>query len=161
MSVVGINEARIAPVSEDLTTPFTNLEILRGLEKMHRVDYKVAPGVSLKAGEYAVLGNDNQLVRASGTPSASALLVFRGTDGFDSKATGQATVIEASALVVKTDLYNTAPSYAVGDLLVAKNIGGGESFVTKATAGEWAIGRVREVGSGYLVYDYFAQTVKA
>lgn len=161
MSVVGINEARIAPVSEDLTTPYSQLEILRGLEKMHRVDYKVAPGVSLLPGEYAVLGNDGNLTRPSATPSASSLLVFRGTDGFDSKATQQATVIEASDLVVKTSLYNTGASYVVGDLLAAKNLGGGEAHVTKASAGEWAVGRVREVGSGYLVYDLFSQVMKA
>lgn len=160
MSVVGINEARIAPVSQDLTTPYSQLEIIRGNEKMHRRDYPIAPGVSLKAGEFAVLGNDGQLTRPTATPSASARLVFRGNDGFDAKATGQATVIEASPLVVRTTSYDTGASYNVGDLLTSKDRGQGQADLTKAANGEFAVGRVVEVGNGYLVYDYFAQTIK-
>lgn len=160
-NLIGINEARIAPVTEDLTTPFSNLEILRGFERANRVDRKVAAGVNFKAGEYGVLGNDGLLHRPSTTPNVASYLIFAGTDRFDAKATGQATTFEASAMVIKTDLYDTGASYTVGDLLASKDRGAGEADVTKATSGQWAIGKVTEVGSGYLVYELFSQTMKA
>ena len=68
--IVGISDIRTVPVGEDLTKEALNLEILRGLEKMFRVDKKVGSGVSLKAGEFAVLGNDGMLSRPGATPVA-------------------------------------------------------------------------------------------
>lgn len=157
---VGINDIRIAPVGEDLTKEALNLEILRGIEKMFRVDKKVGSGVSLKAGEHAVLGNDGVLSRPGATPVAETYLVFAGTDRFDSKATGQVTIIMNSALVVKTDLYDVTQSYNVGDYLTSKNRGLGQADLTKAAVGEFSVGQVTEVGSGYLVYEKFATAIK-
>ena len=160
--IVGISDIRTVPVGEDLTKEALNLEILRGLEKMFRVDKKVGSGVSVKSGEFAVLGNDGMLSRPGATPVAETYLVFAGTDRFDSKATGQCTLIMSSALIVKTDLYDKTQSYNVGDELTSKNRGMNEADLTKASTGEFTLGKVTEVGSGYIVYElYSAAHVKA
>ena len=156
-----VNDIRTVPVQEDLVGSVNALEIQRGIDKMHRADKPVAAGESLVAGEFAVLGNDGNLSRPGVTPVASTFLVFAGTDRFDSRSTGKVTVIENSAIVVKTSIFDDTVSYNVGDYLTAKDLGAGEAKVSKAAAGEWSVGRVTEVGSGYLVYDLFSSPMKA
>jgi len=80
-------------------------------------------------------------------------LVFAGTDRFDSAATGQATIIMGSGVVVKSSRFDAGESYDVGDALTVKDLGGGEASVTLQAGAEPVLGRVIEVGDGYLVYE--------
>jgi len=148
-----ISDIRIAPVGEDLTVAEGRLEILRGLEKMYRVDKQYAASVDLGLGEWAVLHADGKAYRAGASPVTSSYLVFGGTDRFDSKATGQVTLIMGSQVIAKTTQYNPGPSYVVGDYLTVKAWAAGKSSLTKQTAGEVAVAKVVEVGTGYLVYE--------
>lgn len=153
--VTTISDVRIAPIGEDLTTEELRLSILRGMERMHRVDKARVAGAEgeFALGEWAVLNADGKLERAGATPVAATYLVFAGTDRFDSKATGQCTIVMASQLVVKSSQYDDSETYAVGDYLTVKDLGGGESSVTLHTGGEVAVAKVVEVGTGYLVYE--------
>lgn len=154
MSLRAISSGRVVPIAEDLTTEVQTLSILRGLEKMHRVDKKVAPGVSLEEGEWAVLNDDGTLSRPGATPKANTYLVFAGNNRFDSHATGQATIVMASQLVVKSSRYDAGQSYSVGDALTVKDLGGGEAHVTKAAGGEAVLARVTKVpAAGVIEYE--------
>lgn len=154
MSIVTVDEARTVPVQEDLTTEELSLAVLRGNESMHRVDKKLSAGVSLLTGEWAVLSN-GELVRPNTTPVANTYLVMSGTDRFDVKATGKATLIMNSNVIVKSNKYNQGGSYSSGTLLTVKNLGSGEAVVTPASNGEFVLAKVQEVGQGYLVYEVF------
>lgn len=151
--VTAISDVRIAPVGEDLTTEETRLSILRGLERMHRVDKPYDTNASFVMGEWAVLNASGKLERAGATPVPNTYLVFAGTDRFDAKATGQCTVIMGSQVIAKTSQYDDGASYAVGDYLTVKDLGGGESSLTAHTGGEVAVAKVVEVGAGYLVFE--------
>ena len=151
--VVAVSDIRVAPVGEDLTLPEGRLEILRGMEKMYRVDKAYGAAQDFALGEWAVLQADGKAYRAGATPVVSTYLVFGGTDRFDSKATGQITLVMASQIMAKTTQYNTLLSYVVGDYLTVKNLGGTASRLTKWTAGEVAVAKVIEVGTDFLVYE--------
>lgn len=153
MSVVCVSDIRVAPVGEDLTKDSYELEILRGLESMYRVDKKVATGATFLKGEWAVLDADGKASRPAATPVGHTYLVFCGTDRFDAKATGQVTLIMGKSVLAKTSRYDTGQSYAVGDYLTVKDLGGGEAFVTKAGGTEPKLGAVLEVGTDYLVFE--------
>lgn len=158
--VTTVSDIRLAPVGEDLTTDELGLAILRGIEKCFRVDKKLAVGQSLSAGEFGVLNAAGELERAGAVPASATYLVFSGSDRFDAKATGQLTLIMNSSLLVKSNKFNTAVSYAVGDFLCVKNLGAGESSVTKASAGEFAVGKVIEAASGHLIYELLPVSMK-
>ena len=147
-----ISDLSIAPVGADLTQEDLGLSVLRGLETMHRVDEKFRSGVSLVKGEWGVLATDGYIDRPTASPVQNTYLCFAGTDRFDSRATGQVTLIENSPIIVKTDKFEPG-TYNVGDLLTVKDLGGGEAHVSAASTGEPALAKVREVGSGYLVYE--------
>jgi hypothetical protein len=153
MSFVGIDLSRTVPVTEDLTTRELSLAILRGTEKMYRVDKKLGTGVSLLQGEWAVLNSDGTLSRPAATPVASTYLVFSGTDRFDVHATGQATIIMNSAIVVKSNRYYVAGTYDVGTLLTVKDLGAGQAVVSPAGVGDFVVAKVIEVGTNFLVYE--------
>jgi len=150
--VDAINDIHIAPVGEDLTTEDLGLSVLRGLETMHRVDEKVRAGVSLLNGEWGVLADDGFVDRPTASPVHNTYLCFAGTNRFDSKATGQVTLIESGPIIVKTSRF--APdTYHNGDLLTVKDLTHGEACVSKAGSGDPALAKVREVGTNYLVYE--------
>lgn len=151
--VVSVSDIRVAPIGEDLSTPDLSLDVLRGLEKMFRVDKKVAAGSAFLKGEWAVLNVDGKAERPSTTPVAQSYLVFCGTDRFDSRATGQVTLIMSHPIVAKTSRYDVGQTYAVGDYLTVKDLGGGEAGVTKWGTGEPKMARVLEVGVGYLTFE--------
>ena len=151
-----ISASRIAPIQEDLTTEELRLSVIRGIENMFRVDKKLASGESLELGEFGVLKDDGSVERPGATPSAASYLVFCGSERFDSKATGQVTLIMNSNCIVKSSRFNQAGSYSVGTELAVKDLGAGEAHVTPASNGEFCVGKVVEVGSGYLVYELFA-----
>jgi hypothetical protein len=148
-----ISDARIVPLQEDLTAEDLTLQVLRGLDKVHRMDVPYADGVELLPGEWAVLDADGKAKRATATPSPVSYLVFAGTDRYDTRATGKVTLLQGVPLVVKSSRFNTNVSYAVGDYLTVKDLGGGESFLTKAGSTEHRAAKVLEVGQGYLVYE--------
>lgn len=150
--VTSISDIRVAPVGEDLTTEDLSLSVLRGLEKMYRVDKKVAPGAVFVKGEWAVINNDSQAERPSTTPVAGTYLVFSGTDRFDSRATGQVTLIMSWPIIVKTNKFDPI-HYDVGDYLTVKDLTHGEAYVTKQSDPDPKLARVLEVGNGYLVYE--------
>lgn len=151
--VVAISDIRVAPVGEDLTLSEGRLEILRGMEKMYRVDKAYGAGQDFALGEWACLHADGKAYRAGATPVAASYLVFGGTDRFDSKATGQVTLVMASQVMARTTQFNALLSYAVGDYLTVKNLGSGASSLTKWSAGEVAVAKVVEVGAGSLSYE--------
>ena len=162
MSLIGIDTNRVVPVTEDLTTSELSLAILRGAERMFRVDRKLGTGVNLLKGEWAVLNSDLTLSRPGATPVAETYLVMSGTDRFDVHATGQATLIMNSNIIVKSNKYYGLGVYDVGTLLTVKDLGLGEAVVSPAATGEFVVGKVIEVGTGYLVYEVFpVVTVKA
>lgn len=150
--VLAINPNRIVPVQEDLVLPYSQFEIVRGWEKMHRKDYPLAAGVVAKEGEWLVLGNNGKLTRPGATGVANSFLVIAGTDRFDVAATQQATVIVASKVIVRTTLF--APvSYNVGDSLTVKDLGAGEAVVSAAGVGDAVLARVMAVGTDFLEYE--------
>lgn len=150
--VVSVSDIRVAPIGEDLSTSDLSLDVLRGFEKMYRVDKKIATGAFFAKGEWAVLNVDGKAERPSTTPAAGSYLVLCGTDRFDSRATGQVTLIMSHPVIIKTSNFEPQ-TYNVGDYLVAKDLGGGESTVTSWGTGEPKHARVLEVGNGYLVYE--------
>ena len=153
MSITAITDARTAPVTEDLSTPETRLEILRGIETMHRVDKPIKSGESFSLGEWAVLNASGELERASASPVPNTYLLFSDGGRFDVAATGQGTLIMNSGIVAKTTVYDDNPSYAVGDALTVKSLGGGESFLTKQSGSEPILGRVISEGNGTLEFE--------
>lgn len=148
-----INDARTVPVQEDLTKEDLRLQVLRGLETMFRADKPLVAGEELLTGEWGVLNADGQVERPGATPVPNTFLVFCGTERYDVKATGQVTLVLGSHIVAKTSRYDESVEYAIGDALTVKDLGGGEACVTKASAGEVALGMVLQVGDGWLVFE--------
>lgn len=151
--VVAVSDIRIAPIGEDLTTDDLSLQILRGIENMYRVDKKLATGAEFTKGEWAVLNSEGKAERPTVTPVGGTYLVFCGTDRFDSHATGQVTLIMSHPVIAKTSKFDTGETYAVGDYLTVKDLGGGEAIATKQTGTEVKLARVLEVGNGYLTFE--------
>jgi hypothetical protein len=148
-----LNPSRIVPVQEDLTTPYSRLEIIRGWEKMFRVDKDIASGATFLQGEWAVLGDNDKLTRPSASPVANTYLVIAGTDRFDVAATGKATIIMASKVIARTTQYNNLLSYHVGDALTVKDLGTGTAYVTKQSGVEPTLAYVTKVGAGFLEFN--------
>ena len=155
-----IDASRIVPVSEDLTQAELGLSIIRGNEKMFRIDKKLAPSVSLVAGEFGVLQNDGTVARPTATPVAETYLVQAGSDRFDSHATGQVTLIMNSNIIIKTNQFYAGGSYVAGTMLTVKNLGAGQACVSPAGVDEFVVGKVIEAGQGYLVAEIFPVVVK-
>lgn len=155
-----ISDSRIVPVSEDLTTEELRLSVLRGLERMNRVDQKSSSGLSLDQGEWGVLQSDGTVARPSAVPALETYLCFLGTTRFDARATGQVTLIMNSPVIVKSKYYDLAGSYVVGTLLTVKDLGAGEAGVTPGASGEYVFGKVLEVGQGVLKYEVFSNPMK-
>lgn len=151
--VTAISDIRTVPVGEDLTKESLAFSVIRGLATMNRVDKKVAPGVSLVAGEWGVLQNDGTMARAGATAVPNTYPVFAGTDRFDAHATGNVTLVMASKIIVKTNKYDVGGSYAAGVGLTVKDLGLGESMMTPSSGPDPVLARVIEVGDGYIVYE--------
>lgn len=155
-----ISDIRTVPVGEDLTQEVLSLSILRGLEKMFRVDKKSSNGLELDQREWGVLQSDNTVARPGASSDISTYLCFRGTNQFDAKASGQVTLVMNSSIIVKSNHYNNAGSYNVGTELTVKSLGSGFAGVTPAANGEHVLAKVQEVGQGYLVYEVMASPYK-
>jgi len=161
MTIEAISSERTVPVQEDLTTEDLSLQVIRGLETMFRADKPFASGVSLVDGEWGVLQSDGTVARASSTPVPNTYPVFCGTNRFDSHATGQVTLILGGGPVLKTNRFDDGQSYAPGDFLTVKDLGGGESSVTKQAGSDPRLGKVIEVGADYLVFELLAGSGQA
>jgi hypothetical protein len=147
-----INPNRLVPVQEDLTTPQTQLEIIRGWENMFRVDKPLDTGAQFVAGEWGVL-TAGGLARPTTTPSPSTYLVIAGTDRFDAAGNEAVTIVQNSKIIVRSSLFDAAGTYAIGTPLTVKDLGAGQAFVTPAVDPEPVLARVVEAGTGYLVYE--------
>lgn len=154
--VVAIDPSRVVPVTVDLTTQETNLQILRGIENAQRVDQPQTPGLSLVAGEWGVLNADGTIHRATSSSQILTFLCFCGTDRFDAAATGNVTMFQNSNLLILSSFYDTNGMYAVGTNLTVKDTGGGFSAVTPAASGDYINAVVVTVGTNYLVYEVVA-----
>jgi hypothetical protein len=148
-----ISIARTVPVTQDLTTEELRLSVLRGIERMYRVDKPLGTGVVLGMGEWGVLNDDGKVVRPGADPVPNTYLVFCGSERFDVKATGQVTLIMNSPIIVKSSIYDTTAEYHVGDYLTVKTITGTEAAVTPAAGDDPKLAKVQEVGTDYLVYE--------
>lgn len=151
--VVSINDIRVAPIGEDLTTDDLSLNVLRGIENMFRVDKKVAVGATFLKGEWAVLNGDGKAERPGGVGVGGTYLVWSGTDRFDSHATGQVTLIMSHPVIAETSRFDTGMSYNPGDYLTVKDLGPGTAYVTKWASGDARLARVTEVRSQTLVFE--------
>jgi len=151
--VVSISDIRVAPIGEDLTTDELSLSVLRGIESMHRVDKKVAVGETFLRGEWAVLNVDGKAERPGGVGVGGTYLVWSGTDRFDSRATGQVTLIMSHPVIAESSRYDTGFNYNVGDYLTVKDVGPGTAFVTAWATGDAKLARVVAVNSGSLVFE--------
>lgn len=144
-----LSDSRIAPVGEDLTREDVLMKPIGNFEGITRRDYPLASGVTPVKGQWVVLGADGKLHMPSGTSAPASFLVLSGSDRFDAKATGQATLAMAGQLEVMSSQYDHAVSYVVGDYLTAKLTSG---LLTKAAASDVKHALVMGVGAGVLTY---------
>lgn len=140
------------PVDMDLTVADMRLSIVRGFEKMNRVDRKIAASVSLELGDWAVLDGNGELAAPGAASVPNTYPVIAGNDRFDAQITKQATIVMASQIMAKTNKF-AAGSYLVGSDLTVKNLGAGEKKLSLAAVGDYVLARVVEVGNGYIVFE--------
>ncbi len=146
-----INPNRIVPVQEDLTTPVNQLEIIRGWEKMHRVDKQFTD--TFVAGEWAVLGDNDKLTRPGATAAKNTYLVFCGNDRTDVAATGKVGIVMASKIVVRTTMF-VADTYHVGDALNVKNpLSNDNASIGKAAGGEPVLAYLTKLGTNFIEFE--------
>lgn len=119
------SDERFVPVTEDLRLPDQRFDIVKGLEIVTQMlaDKKLADGETAEQGKWMVLNDSDELVTPTTTAVANCFPVWSGTEGFDSKATGAATVIMGGGYRVQTNMY-VAGSYANGQALTVKNTDG-------------------------------------
>lgn len=154
MPTTSINDNNISPISVDLTNEVPNLNIIRGLVEMKRVDQPIPSGISLVMGEWGVLGADGNLSRPTATPAAASFLCFAGTDRYDARATGQCTMIMNSAIMMQTTYYDDTQQMAPLDNLTAALLTGGanagKAGLRLAQTGEPVHAHVYGVSGGVL-----------
>jgi hypothetical protein len=148
-----IDVARTVPVQEDLTKDETRLSVLRGIEKMYRVDKPLAASTQLLLGEWGVLNSEGKLERPGSVGLPNTYLVFAGSERYDVVATGKVTTIFGSHIVASTDQFDTGVDYEVGDALTAKDYGGGAAGLTKASEPDAVLARVVEFVAGKLTFE--------
>lgn len=148
-----IDSNRVVPVTEDLTTDDGRLQVLRGLEKMYRVDKPYAAGVELAMGDWGVLNPDGKMERPGASASDATYLVFSGTERFDVKATGKVTLVFNSAIVASTSNYDAGGDYTPGLGLTVKSLGAGFAGLTPAETGDPVLARVVEFVDGKLTFQ--------
>lgn len=116
--------SRIAPVSEDLTTPDNRLKVIKGIETMNRRDYPLKAGEEFQLGEWAVLNATGQLEKAGANGVYNTYLLFSDTSRYDQVATGKLTVIQNSGIVAKTTVYDGKGTHTPGAGLTVKLVSG-------------------------------------
>lgn len=145
-----ISNGAIAPISSDLTAENLKMQVIRGWESMIRADRTLASGVTINTGDWCKLDAAGEVIACTTSPVAHSFLCIAGKDRFDAHGTGKVTLcMSRSGVQVKTNNYAN-DTYAVGDHLTAKTTDG---KLSKQANTEPKLGRVLEVGSGYLVYE--------
>jgi hypothetical protein len=116
----------MVPLSEDLTESKSLLDIIRGLEQIHRIDKKISNGVVLAEGEWAVLQDDDTLVRPGAAALPNTYPIWAGNaDGrSDVHATGKATMIQGGRFIYRTSQFDSSlVGKPVGTYFTVKNLG--------------------------------------
>lgn len=137
----------LVPLQEDLLLSEHKLDIFKGLEGIVRQDKKFAEGELFAEGNWAVLNDSDELEAPTATPVANTYPVWAGNaEGrTDVHATGMLTIVMGGRFWYRTTMYDTAPTYSVGDALTVKDLGAGEMVPTKATGTEAVLARVYKV----------------
>jgi len=145
--------SNIVPNVSDIRDQDMRLRVLRGFANAHRIDRRFPEGVDMQRGEWVTVNNDGGVEKMGASPAKGAVVVFRGTEGFDSRATQQVTIFEhPSSLIVETDNY-ISDSYDRDDVMVAVLDAGVGKLRKAASAAEALLGvaKVAEVKEGTLV----------
>jgi hypothetical protein len=145
--------SNIVPNVSDIRDQDMRLRILRGFNNAHRVDRRFPEGVEMVRGEWVTVNADNTVQKMGANPAAGAVVVFRGTEGFDSRGTQQVTTFEhPNSLIIETDNY-VADTYLRDDVMVAVLDAGVGKLRKAASPAEAAFGvaKVAEVKEGTLV----------
>lgn len=148
-----VDTARTVPVQEDLTQDNSTLSVLRGIERMFRVDKPLAEGVSLLMGEWGVLNAEGKMERPGATGVANTFLVFAGSERYDVQATGKVTLIMSSQIIASTTLFDAGVQMDVGTALTVKTLGHGEAYLTTASGPDAILARVIECVGGKLTFE--------
>ena len=154
-----VSSELFTPVTEDLRQPDNRFDIVKGLEianqKLH--DKTIDPALAsagVEAGDWVVLQDDDTVAAPSSTAVANTYPVWTGTDTFDSKATGKATIIMGGGFCARSSKYAQGPTYHVGDALTVKDLGGGEKVVSPASGSDPILARVTQVPGADSVMEY-------
>lgn len=137
----------MVPLQEDLLLSTHKLDIFKGLENVIRMDKKISAGEVFAEGNWAVLNDSDELEAPTATPVANTYPVWAGNANgrTDVHATGMATCLMGGRFFYRTDMFDSAPSYSVGDGLTVKDLGAGEMVPTKASGTEPVLARVHRV----------------
>jgi len=150
----------IVPVGADLTQYDMSLRVIRGLERVPRVDYQLGSGVQVSRGDWAVL-DDSGLLQAPGSNGVvNTYLVFSGTNAFDSYATGGATVFGKYPLLCETNNFDTGPTYHAGSPLTYKMVSSVPKL-TLAGSGDAILASVVNVSNGLMTFEAVTAPIKA
>lgn len=143
----------LVPLQEDLLLEVHKLDIFKGLEGIIRMDKKIADGELFAEGDWAVLNDSDELEAPSATPVPNCYPVWAGNSSgrTDVHATGKATILMGGRFLYRTDKFDSAPSYSVGDALTVKDLGGGEMVPTAASGVEPVLARVHKVPAAGII----------
>lgn len=144
-------EERFVPVTEDLRLPDQRFDIVKGLELVQHMlaDKPLADGVEAEMGDWMVLQSDDTLAAPTSSPLANTYPVWSGSEAFDSKATGKATIIMGGGYRVQTTKY-VAGSYSMGQGLTVK----ADGVVEPAGGSDPILARVTKVPGDDGVIEY-------
>ena len=113
----------MVPLTEDLTKSTYLLDIIRGLEGIIPIDKKIADGVVLAEGDWAVLADDDTLGEPGAAAVANTYPIWAGNaEGrSDVHATGKATMLQGGRFIYRTTKFGTGVDAApVGTPLTIK-----------------------------------------
>ena len=128
----------VAPVTEDLRKEDLKFDIIKGIEHVNYQDGKLDAG-DVEEGDWV-----RKTATGFAVPNASQTRCFpvvTGNNRYDSKATGNVTVIVGGNWIYQTTKF-VAGSYTVGQALTVKDLGGGEKVPSAAGSGDVVCGRV-------------------
>lgn len=113
----------MVPLTEDLTKSTYLLDIIRGLEGIIPIDKKIADGVVLAEGDWAVLADDDTLGEPGAAAVANTYPIWAGNadERSDVHATGKATMLQGGRFIYRTTMFGASLSSAsVGSPITVK-----------------------------------------
>jgi hypothetical protein len=129
----------VSPISVDLRAEELKLDIVKGIEFLKVIDGKLDSG-DAEEGDWV-----KRTATGFAPPSSSSVAhvypVITGNNRYDSLATGQVTVAVGGGFIYKTKKF-VSGSYAVGDKLCVKDLGGGEMVPSAAGGSDAVVARV-------------------